>query len=311
MIISNTAELRKYVSVNASFIFEDFAPYIDKAINSYTEKYVGKLHVILKDAESSDDSIKNQAREYLRAAIANFGFFLYQPFLQLQIDGSGFSVAISENRKQPEWYQLADVRRELLRSGHEAMDRLMEVLEKNPTEFPDWTNNYATTYKDLIVKNAEEFSACYNIYNSRQTFLALVPIIRQVEIQILKNFITKAFILELKGSVSDADKLEVKKYIQQAVVATVVSRIYNEGIFHFDSTGVKLKFDILPNEKVQAIDYGKPAEQLQRAIKIQLDNATQFILLAKEIIEEKFSDNLITTASPKSTVIGTGGLIGL
>ena len=63
MIISNTAELRKYISVNSTFDFETFSPYIQKAINSYTAKYVGKLHVDLDQVESGADSVKNVARE--------------------------------------------------------------------------------------------------------------------------------------------------------------------------------------------------------------------------------------------------------
>ena len=132
------------------------------------------------------------------------------------------------------------------------------------------------------------------------------------ETQVVRNFITADFIADLKTDVStDADKTAVKQFLQQAIVCFTIAKIYTEGFFHFDASGVKLKFDILPNEKVQAIDYGKPAEQLQRAIKAQIDNGTQFVLLAKEIITEKFNDKLITTTSPIVSTIGTGGIIGI
>lgn len=322
MILNNTSELRKYISVNETFDFETFLPYINKANNSYLKKYVGNLITELADAESGDDeSIKNQAREHLRSALANFAFFMYQPFFQLQMDGSGMSTVTNENRKQPEWWQLADVRRELLRSGHESMDALMEILEQNPEIFTDFTDNYSTQYKELLVRNANDFNNCYNIFNSRQTFLALVPTIRQVETQLLKNFITSDFYTDLRETIlADANEsttshdvimLLIKKYLQQAIVCFTIARIYNEGLFHFDASGVKLKFDALPNEKVQQIDYGKPAEQLQRAIKAQIENGTQFILLAKELIAENFADGLITTTSTPTSTIGSGGIIGI
>lgn len=321
MILSNTADLRKYIPVNQTFDFPTFQPYINKAINSYIKKYVGNLHLELADLESGEDSIKNQAREQLASAIANFAFFMYQPFFQLQIDGSGMSVATNENRKQPEWWQMADAKRELLRSGHESMDALLEILEQNPDEFTDFTAKYSTQYKELLVHNAADFNYCFNIFNSRQTFMALVPTIRQIETQILKNFITSKFYKELREEIDvtssesttaeEDEKIQVKKYLQQAVVGFTIARVYNEGMFHFDASGVKLKFDVLPNEKVQQIDYGKPAEQLQRAINAQIENATQFILFAKEILEESFPDELVTKKSIVTSTIGSGGIIGI
>jgi hypothetical protein len=313
MIITNTASLRKYISVNEKFSFDNFLPYINKAINSYIIRYVGKLHVELQDIESGDsDSVKNEAREHLRSAIANFAMFMYLPYFQIQMDSSGLSVAVNDNRKQPEWWQAADIRRELLRSGHESMDMLLEILEKNPSVFTDFHDKYSTLYKDLLLKNADEFDKYYTIFRSRQTYLAIAPTMRMIETQILKNFITKAFHAEIKEDVSaDENKQQVKQYIQQAIVCFTIAKIYNEGLFHFDATGVKIKFDVLPNEKVQAIDYGKPAEQLQRAIKAQIENGTQFILLAKDIMKENFTEGLSTQESVTTTTIGSGGIIGL
>ena len=77
MILANTADLKNYISVAQNFDFNSFLPYITKAINGYTKKYVGELHSFLSDEDSDDDSIKSQAREHLRSAIANFGYFLF------------------------------------------------------------------------------------------------------------------------------------------------------------------------------------------------------------------------------------------
>lgn len=322
MILASLADLKKYVTVASKFNFELFEPYITKAANSFTIKFVGKLHEELADIESGDDSVKNEAREYLRAALANFGMFLYLPYMQVQMDSSGINVAQNQDRKTAEWWQINDIRRDYLRAGHEAMDLLMEVLEKNAELFPDYQSNYRTTYKELLVKNADEFTRYYNIFSSRQTFLALVPAMRMVEIQIFKNFITDEFLTELKNfdqadsetseeAAQNAIKNQIKQYLQQALVSFTIAKVYHEGVFHLDASGIKLKFDVLPNEKVQAVDYGKAADQLQRAIKANIDNGTQFILLAKELIADNFSNALITTESVKSTVIGSGGVIGI
>jgi hypothetical protein len=322
MIFSNTANLQQYVTVNDKFNFERFQPYITKAVNSFTNRYVGKLHEELEQAESGEDSIKNEAREHLKAALANFAMFLYLPYMQVQMDSTGINVAENANRKSAEWWQVNDIRRDYLRAGHEAMDLLLEVLEKNSDLFEDYANNYSSQYKELLVKNADEFNRWYNISRSRQTYLAIVPAMRMIETQIFKNSITDDFLADLKSfDPSDSSapedqseitaKSKIKDYLQQAVVSFTIAKIYHEGMFHFDASGVKLKFDVLPNEKVQAIDYGKAADQLQRAIKANIDNGTQFILSAKELIEEFFPEGLSTQESVKATVIGTGGVIGI
>jgi hypothetical protein len=322
MIFSNTADLQQYVTVNDRFNFERFQPYVTKAVNSFTNRYVGKLHVELEQAESGDDSIKNEAREHLKAALANFAMFLYLPYMQVQMESTGINVAQNENRKSAEWWQVNDIRRDYLRAGHEAMDLLLEVLEKNSELFTDYATNYSSQYKELLVKNADEFDRWYNIFRSRQTYLAIVPAMRMIETQIFKNSIADDFLKDLKSFNPDDShteeqaaaieaKAKIKDYLQQAVVSFTIAKIYHEGMFHFDASGVKLKFDVLPNEKVQAIDYGKAADQLQRAIKSNIDNGTQFMLLAKELIEEFFPDGLSTQESVKATVIGNAGIIGI
>jgi hypothetical protein len=322
MIFSNTADLQQYVTVNDRFNFERFQPYVTKAVNSFTNRYVGKLHVELEQAESGEDSIKNEAREHLKAALANFAMFLYLPYMQVQMESTGINVAENANRKNAEWWQVNDIRRDYLRAGHEAMDLLLEVLEKNSELFTDYATNYSSQYKELLVKNADEFDRWYNIFRSRQTYLAIVPAMRMIETQIFKNSIADDFLKDLKSFNPDDShteeqtaeteaKAKIKDYLQQAVVSFTIAKIYHEGMFHFDASGVKLKFDVLPNEKVQAIDYGKAADQLQRAIKSNIDNGTQFMLLAKELIEEFFPDGLSTQESVKATVIGTGGIIGI
>jgi hypothetical protein len=56
--------------------------------------------------------------------VTNFGYFLYLPFASVMMDSSGISVVASKTTKQlirPN----KDIRHELLRSGHEAMDLLL------------------------------------------------------------------------------------------------------------------------------------------------------------------------------------------
>lgn len=315
MIINNTAELQAYVPVAEKFNFTIFVPFINKAINSYLIKYVGKLHETLAvEATGENAAIKNEARTHLGAAIANFAYFLFTPYASVQMDSSGMSNIVNENRKNLEWYQLNDIRRELLRSGHESMDLLLEILENNPTLFATWNTDFNTPAEKLIVNTTVDFQKVYNIFNSRQTFLAIRPAIVQVEDQYLKNFVTPALIQELKATVTGNKKI-IKEYFQKAIVAFTIAKIYNEGMFHLDANGIKLRFDILPNEAVKAVDYGAQAEQLQRAVKVYIDNGTQYMLYAKELIKANVADfpdgTLINEKSITAVAYQTNGIFSL
>ena len=290
MILANNADLKKYVSIAQSFEFADFEPYIQKAVNAYTHKYVGDLHVFL-DAEATGTNAteKNKAREHLRSAIANFGMYIFLPLLQVQMDSNGISVNTSENRKSPEWWQTKDIRRELLRSGHESMDLLLAYLEQNLSVFPDYEANYSTLYNESLVNNASTFSKYYTIFDSRQTFLALVPVITKVEDQYLRTFLCPELIEALKTEVSGKLK-EVKTNLQKAIVAFTVAKVSSNGLFIFDERGLRIDFENMSDGRRENPSYGKSVDQLKSLAEEEINNGTQYLKMVTEIIEANTSD---------------------
>lgn len=292
MILNTTTDLKQYIAIAQSFEYDDFKPYITKAVNKFTVRYVGNLHETLADEslpDSENSNIKNTAREYLRSAIANFAWFLYLPLAQVQMDSSGISVATNENRATPQWWQIKDIRRELLQSGHEAMDLLLKFLEQNPEVFTDYAENFSTINKELIVNNAEIFSKYYNISESRQTYLALQPTIRLVEDQYLHTFLCPELIAALKTAAS-GNVLAVKKAIQKSMVAFTVTKVANIGLFILDDKGLRLDFETMIDGRRENPTYGKTADQLEKLATEQINNGSQYLQLAKQIIEENPSD---------------------
>jgi len=290
MIIATTEDLKKHVPVTANFEFTDFQPYINKAVNSYTRKYVGALHAILADVATGNDAVvKNEARDLLQSAIANFGWFKYLPFATVLMDGSGISVAQNDHRKSAEWWQIKDIRREFLKAGHDALDLLLEVLEANPSIFTDYATNYNTINNELIVNRATIFSKYYNIFNSRQTFLALMPTIRLIEDQYVHTFLCPELITVLKTDVSD-NILLVKTAMQKAIVAFTVAQVAATGLFLLDEKGLRIDFENFSDGRKQSPEYGKTSQQVQQLMNTQIDNGTQYLKQAKKIIENNIAD---------------------
>jgi len=290
MILANTSDLKKYVSIAQSFEFEDFEPYIQKAVNAYTHKYVGNLHTTLADEETGiNATIKNEAREHLRSAIANFGMYIYLPLLAVQLDSSGISVNTSENRAPANWGQIKDIRRELLRAGHESMDLLLAVLDANLSVFTDYATNYSQVNNELLVNNAVTFSKYYTIFDSRQTYLALMPIIRKVEDQYLHTFLCPELITALKGNPVDNVKA-VKVALQKAIVAFTVAKVSTNGLFVFDERGLRIDFENMSDGRRENPSYGKSVDQLKSLAEEEINNGTQYLKLVTEIIEANPTD---------------------
>lgn len=309
MILATTVDLKKYVSVAQSFEFSDFEPYITKAVNAFTKKYIGNLHVFLADEFAAPDinfEVKNEAREHLRNAIANFGMFIYFPFMSVMLDSSGATEVKNEQRQRVNWGTEKDMRRELLRSGHEAMDYLLEILEKNPTVFADWTTEFGTINKKLLVHNTATFNEWYHIFNSRQTFLALQPTIRQVEDQYIRTMLCPELIEHLKTDVTDID-LEVKTELQKAIVAFTVAKVANVGLFLLDENGLRVNFDTLIDGRKESISSGKTADQVSKLVEEQTNNGIQYLTVARELIEANLT-GFTQCESPlkKSTSSGSG-----
>lgn len=307
MILETTADLKKYVSVAQSFEFTDFEPYIVKAVNTFTYRYIGMLHVFLSDEFAAPDinfEVKNQAREHLRNAIANFGMYIYFPFMSVMLDGSGATEVKNDQRQRVNWGTEKDIRRELLRSGHEAMDYLLEILEKNPDVFTSWTTEFGTINKKLLVHNTATFNEWYHIFNSRQTFLALQPSIRQVEDQYIRTMLCPELIEYLKTDVSGVS-LEVKTELQKAVVAFTVAKVANVGLFLLDENGLRVNFETLIDGRKESVSYGKTADQTAKLVEEQSNNGSQYLAVARDLIEANLT-SFDQCESPLKKSISTG-----
>lgn len=282
MILDNQ-DLQKYISISPNFDFKSFVIYIPKAIRSFVHRYVGNLYQELKNAESDTEhkDIKAQAKELIDTAVANFAFYLYTPYISVSMDSSGMYIVKTDQRAPISTTQLNDIRRELLRSGHEAMDELLEVLEINADVFPYWHNHYSTIYRDSLVYSTSEFNKYFNILNSRQTFLSLKPSIINIEDKVVKTSFTTVYLENLKGTVTGDNKL-IKEFLQKAIVHGTIAKVYSEGVYEITPSSIVLKFDLLDYECKQVATL---TEQMKNAISSHTEDMNNYLKLAYELAE--------------------------
>lgn len=316
-IISSTNDIKKHVAIAASLQFPDIEPYIGQAVDQFTYRYVGPLQETLaEEAPAGPDKANiDRARHLLQNALSNFALFIYVPMGSIMFDSSGMSNADNDKRTPITWQQANDIRRGMLTAGHTAMDLLLSHLEEYKDLFPEWRDSqYYTQTKELLVNSTRVFDMAYHIYDSRQTYLALIPSMRQVEDKYIDTLLCPELISHLKEQEYEGVKGKVKTYLQKAVVAFTVAKVANEGFFLISGSGLRLKFDSLSTDRVQPVD----AAFLKSTTEAQEANGRNYLSLAKKLIidnpaEFNQCDNpiILADAGGSSFPYNKGGVLAL
>lgn len=176
---NNATEMRQYVSVAASTTFETLEAPLRNAFEKYIRRLLGDtLTAKLIEYYGAETTTEKQSRFVALAQAANafLAFWSEYDEMQLQIDDSGSHRQESDGQKTPYKYQEQQLRASWRNKGFNAMDDMLEFLEKNDTDFPDFktSENYTVSKKE-IVRTTKELHDVYWINNSRILFLRLKP----------------------------------------------------------------------------------------------------------------------------------------
>ena len=290
-LFENIEEVKDFISIRGDYDFDEIRPYIRKACRKYIKPFCGEIYKELVDEQSGENAeIKNDIRSLLMESVINFAFYLNIPIGSVHYTSDGISVSDSENYKAANNAQVNDLRRDFLRSGHEALDELIILLNDNPELFEEYNTKYLEKNKSVLVQSADEFNEVYYIGRSRQTYLALLPIIKRVEDQYINTFLCADFLTRIKTTDVTDNNLKVKENLRKAVVAFTVSKTVYEGQFILDGNGIHLKFDVLPHEKTVTNINLKINDFLVHTKKEQEVAGLEYLKNAQRIIEDNPND---------------------
>ncbi|MFV9552083.1 DUF6712 family protein [Algibacter sp. PT7-4] len=248
MIIKDTETLRKYLSVNGSVEIENIKPYLKKAERSFLKPLIGTAQIQVF-CKTQTDPIIIQAQELAQEAIANFAYYIYLPIGAVQITDNGIHVVDNENTKTASDKQFKELQRSFKKSGHEALDELLEVMEQSADKFSEWFNSSNhTIYKELLVNTTTIFNKWFYIFNSRQTFVALKPNIQISEDRFIKPLINPELLNALKTKQTIPERQEVKTLLQKSIIAFTIMLTVDNGMFVLSAKGIHMRFDALPYE---------------------------------------------------------------
>lgn len=116
---------------------------------------------------------------YLQQSVALFTWLKIIPTLDAQHDGTGRQRRLGENEKGLTALQEFKDEQNILRMAYEAVDALIEVMDREA--LPSWIHSRKYELrKGLLIQTKEEFDEYYNI-GSHRLFVTLLPIIREVQ----------------------------------------------------------------------------------------------------------------------------------
>ena len=289
MIIKDTDTLRKFLSVNVSCEHENIAPYLKKAERNFLKPLIGAAQLAVFAAAVTDPIIK-EAQELAQEAVANCGYYLYLPICSVQISDSGLHVVDHDHAKSASDKQFKELQRSFKKSGLEALDELLELMEQSADKFQAWfKSDCYTVYKELMVNKTSTFNTYYHIFNSRQTFVALRPTIKVVEDQFISSVIGAKLLADLKNNQTKTERKEVKKLLQQSVVAFTIMKTVENGMFILDAKGMHMRFDVLPYEKTVTNVNLKINDFLVHTKRSKQIEGEEYLKLALKIIEKNLS----------------------
>ncbi|WP_233898353.1 DUF6712 family protein [Tenacibaculum piscium] len=314
MIIKTTEKLRDFIRVNGSVDIENLEPYLLKAERNLLKPLIGVGQISVFEQELTDP-VLIYAQKLAQDAVANFGYYLYLPIGAVQISDAGILVVESDKAKQASDKKFKELQRSFKKSAHEALDDLLDYMEQYADKFLDWFNSdYYTVYKELLVNRTSVFNKYYYIFNSRQTFIAMMPTIRIVEDQFIKPVIGKKLLDDLKSNQTIQERKEVKEYLQQAIVAFTVMKTVDNGMFVLDARGMHMKFDVLPYEKSVTNVNLKVNDFLTRTKRNKQVAGEEYLKMAKEVILDNtalFPEFEIKAVMKHLKITTTKGIVGV
>lgn len=125
------------------------------------------------------DTAMPEALAHLQQAVALFTWLKIIPTLDAQHDGTGRQRRLGENEKGLTALQEFKDERNILQMAYEAVDALIEVMDREEFEFWTGSRKYRLR-KGLLIQSKEEFDEYYTI-GSHRLFVTLLPIIREVQ----------------------------------------------------------------------------------------------------------------------------------
>ncbi len=211
-LLTSIESFKKYVKVNINSDLKTLQPAIDEAERRYIIPIISQeLYALLDEHVNGSGAGEDEKLDALLAQVeiplASLAYWLHIPSGSVMMDDAGIHVLKTENYQPASQYKTEDLKESYAQTGFDAIDNLLEFLEQNKSDYPEWTESASyTIFHELFISTSKEFSKHYNIGNSRRTFLAIRHIIKHVQETFVKKIIGDELYAEILQQLEDDEE---------------------------------------------------------------------------------------------------------
>lgn len=205
---NDAAELNQFIPVSAALYFESVQSSLEDAWRLFVLPLLGEALAEEIEAYYVDEdptALQLKVLNECQRAVANLAFWYNFDELNIRISDQGMQRQESEGSfKQTFKYQEDQLKTSFKNKGFNALDRVIDLLDKHQKDFPLYEQSPAyASRKSSIVRSTAEVDANYFINNSHLIFLRLKPIFKSVEDTVLQPALGDALYQALTKALKD------------------------------------------------------------------------------------------------------------
>lgn len=305
MLIKNESEIRKYVPATVAFKLEQIEPVLKYTATPELKRWMGETFHDEIEAKYLGDAYTMTAKEkklleLLQNYLVNFAFHHHITTGAVVFTQNTIGVLETENLKPASQYKIAELKRHFAEAAGMAEEQTLKYLETEKATFTTWASSpERTTFAELFITTAEQFSEYHEINSSRRLFRAIRSIMKRVEQDSIRPVLCDGLFDQLKTEVqagtTTAENLKLLPYIRTAVAKLTIAealielpmKITPEGVqlvIHGDTQNMELR-EKAPDPNIIALQ--KKAEW------IALDQ----LRMLRELMEVNISDYPLYSSS--------------
>ena len=253
-LVKNIETVQQYATVNFDFDFALIRPYIIQAERKHIKPAISRELLSALASSSNEEGLRLDVSQLLEEASTKLALLSYSKTAIISIGDNGLMVSQSNNSKQAEWWQVRDLQRELFKSGTDAIDEALEIMEASPQDFTEWLNSDSYTYfKKLFTRQTQHFQRWHNINNSRLTFQQLRPHLLKVEDKYFKGLLGPETVFQIKNGEQPEEK-KALELCQAAQTMLTIAEVADEGLFLMSRSGLFIVSDEVQGESKQGLN---------------------------------------------------------
>jgi hypothetical protein len=200
-LILDINDVKSHVAIDFIAGFDVLEPFIldnEKwLIRKYTGKALFEKLVSTKNTPAETPDIYAELLAIAQGIVINRSMMQYIPEGQLDISENGIRINTTDTKKTAFEWQIVKLEKRYLYTTHEKIEELLDLLFNN--DVTEWKSS--SIFKNIranFVNAAYQFNKYFNIDESHQLFLSLVPDIEYAERVYILSALGEVFFNELK-----------------------------------------------------------------------------------------------------------------